>query len=235
MAKRRIVFIFFYFILFLCSSCSTLKRESTPSPIAPAQDEKTKTSEIYGPQDLYGPKADEPKKEAYGPEPIRVRPLVLVFGPGLARGFSYIGILKALEEAKIPIGAIIGTEMGAIVGIFYSLSQNINEFEWSFQKLKFFHNVRSLLSKFKKTVFMDKKTEKIINQALGEKEIQQGRTPLYLVFDDLAKQNQVLFDKGKGALLARTALALPGFLAPVEIFKNILPSYNKPFPISEAK
>jgi len=44
----------------------------------------------------------------------------LVLGGGGARGFAHIGVLRALEEAGIPIDRIGGTSMGAIVGAQYA-------------------------------------------------------------------------------------------------------------------
>ncbi len=44
----------------------------------------------------------------------------LALGGGGARGLAHIGVLKALEEEKIPIDAIAGTSMGAIVGGTYA-------------------------------------------------------------------------------------------------------------------
>jgi NTE family protein len=46
----------------------------------------------------------------------------LALGGGGARGLAHIGVLKALEEEKIPIDAIAGTSMGAIVGGAYAQS-----------------------------------------------------------------------------------------------------------------
>jgi NTE family protein len=46
----------------------------------------------------------------------------LALGGGGARGLAHIGVLKALEEEKIPIEAIAGTSMGAIVGGAYAQS-----------------------------------------------------------------------------------------------------------------
>jgi NTE family protein len=43
----------------------------------------------------------------------------LALGGGGARGLAHVGVLKALEEEKIPIHAIAGTSMGAIVGGAY--------------------------------------------------------------------------------------------------------------------
>jgi NTE family protein len=46
----------------------------------------------------------------------------LALGGGGARGLAHIGVLKALEEEKVPIDAIAGTSMGAIVGGAYAQS-----------------------------------------------------------------------------------------------------------------
>jgi len=45
-------------------------------------------------------------------------------GGGGARGLAHIGVLKALEEEKIPIHAIAGTSMGAVVGGAYAQMGN---------------------------------------------------------------------------------------------------------------
>jgi NTE family protein len=53
--------------------------------------------------------------------PARVRPRIcLVLSGGGARGMAHIGVLKVLEEMKIPIDCIAGTSMGAVVGGLYA-------------------------------------------------------------------------------------------------------------------
>ncbi len=44
----------------------------------------------------------------------------LALGSGAARGLAHIGVLKVLEEAKIPIDIITGTSMGAFIGAMYA-------------------------------------------------------------------------------------------------------------------
>jgi len=46
--------------------------------------------------------------------------VALVLGGGSARGFSHIGLIKALEEHGIPIDMIVGTSMGSIVAGLYA-------------------------------------------------------------------------------------------------------------------
>lgn len=56
------------------------------------------------------------------------RPKVgLVLAGGGARGASFIGVLKYLEELDIPIDYVIGTSMGAIIGGVYALGYSPDE------------------------------------------------------------------------------------------------------------
>ena len=53
----------------------------------------------------------------------------LVLSGGGARGLSHVGVLKVLEAARIPIDAIAGTSMGAIVGGLYASGMSAAELE----------------------------------------------------------------------------------------------------------
>ncbi|WCT73296.1 patatin-like phospholipase family protein [Sphingomonas naphthae] len=43
-------------------------------------------------------------------------PITLALGGGAALGWAHIGVIRTLQDAYIPIGAVAGTSMGAIVG-----------------------------------------------------------------------------------------------------------------------
>lgn len=51
----------------------------------------------------------------------------LVLSGGGAKGLAHIGVIKALEENKIPIDYIAGTSMGAIVGALYAAGYSPEE------------------------------------------------------------------------------------------------------------
>ena len=53
----------------------------------------------------------------------------VVFGGGGAKGAAHIGVLKVLEEQKIPVDYIAGTSMGAIVGALYASGLSAGELE----------------------------------------------------------------------------------------------------------
>lgn len=44
----------------------------------------------------------------------------LVLSGGGARGYAHLGVLKVLEENRIPVDCIAGTSMGAVVGGLYA-------------------------------------------------------------------------------------------------------------------
>ena len=59
-------------------------------------------------------------------EPLRTG---LVLSGGGARGLAHIGVLKQLEEMNIPIDAIAGTSMGAVIGGLYAAGYSADELE----------------------------------------------------------------------------------------------------------
>ena len=51
----------------------------------------------------------------------------LVLGGGGARGGAHVGVLKVLEELRIPVDYVVGTSMGSIVGGLYASGLNSEE------------------------------------------------------------------------------------------------------------
>jgi NTE family protein len=59
------------------------------------------------------------------------RPRVgLVLGGGGARGAAHIGVLRELERLQIPVDAIAGTSMGAVVGGLYATGMSAADLEY---------------------------------------------------------------------------------------------------------
>jgi NTE family protein len=63
--------------------------------------------------------ADEPPRPRIG----------LVLSGGGARGLAHVGVLRALEEMRIPVDAIAGTSMGAVVGGLYASGMTAAEID----------------------------------------------------------------------------------------------------------
>lgn len=58
-----------------------------------------------------------------------VRGVALVLSGGGARGVAHLGVLKVLEELRVPVDCVVGTSMGAIVGGAYASGLSVEEME----------------------------------------------------------------------------------------------------------
>ena len=56
----------------------------------------------------------------YSQSPFSPIKLGVALAGGAARGFAHIGVLQAIEELELPLGAVAGTSMGAIIGSLYA-------------------------------------------------------------------------------------------------------------------
>jgi NTE family protein len=61
-------------------------------------------------------------------DPHRPR-IGLVLSGGGARGAAHVGVLKVIDEMRIPIDAIAGTSMGAVVGGLYASGMPVSEID----------------------------------------------------------------------------------------------------------
>ena len=74
--------------------------------------------------------AEEASDQTPAAQPAGQRPRIgLVLSGGGARGAAHIGVLKVLEDMHVPIDAIAGTSMGAVVGGLYASGLSPREIE----------------------------------------------------------------------------------------------------------
>ena len=62
--------------------------------------------------------------------------IALVLSGGGARGGAHIGVLKALQELRVPIDEIAGTSIGAVVGGFYVSGMTVQDMEQLVESLE---------------------------------------------------------------------------------------------------
>lgn len=186
--------------VFAALGCSTVQRSSLPNsmeatpPLFPGM-KSTQQKDIVGPPEAFGPGVQQ-GSSVYGPELNQVRPVVLVLGPGMARGFAYVGVLEALHENKIPIAAICGAEIGALVGALYATSSSVNQFEWKILKLKEELFVsRTLLGGQKARSELNGPLIDFIRQVFGDKKLSDALIPIHVV-GSTKKQSIELIQSG---------------------------------------
>jgi predicted acylesterase/phospholipase RssA len=76
----------------------------------------------------------------------RPRRIGLALSGGGARGLAEVGVLKALEEAGIPIDCIAGTSMGAVVGGLYAAGVPVDSLEKIANRTDLFRTPSSYLN-----------------------------------------------------------------------------------------
>jgi len=70
-----------------------------------------------------------PRPDSLAAAPPRRPRIGLVLSGGGARGAAHVGVLKVLEDLGVPIDAIAGTSMGAVVGGLYASGLTAREIE----------------------------------------------------------------------------------------------------------
>ncbi len=195
-----------YFALLIAavifSGCASAKKspESGTPPSAVVQGE----AEIYGP-----PKPQAP--DTYGPEKIHHKTAVLVFGPGMAEGFVHAGVLRALKDAKISVGAVLGTEMGSLIAAIYSLDENANRLEWALHRFdEQAFSGGGLLSGIFKGPGSGSKLRSELQREFSKRDISQSKIPLRVMFE--SDGAPVIASRGGLIDALRGALADPKLL-----------------------
>lgn len=64
------------------------------------------------------------------------RKVAVVLGPGGAKAFAHVGVLKTLAQNRIPIDKVVGLEWGALVGGVYASKGQVHEVEWKLYKME---------------------------------------------------------------------------------------------------
>ncbi|PYS21973.1 MAG: hypothetical protein DMF72_15250 [Acidobacteria bacterium] len=71
----------------------------------------------------------------------------LALSGGAARGIAHVGVLRALEENNIPIDAIAGASVGALVGGSYAAGLSIEQLQKMAHGFRWRHTARLSFSR----------------------------------------------------------------------------------------
>ena len=139
----------------------------------------------------------------------------LALGGGFARGILHIGILKALEDARIPVDYVAGTSVGALVGSFYCAGIPACELVEIARMARFRDFARWTLSRYG---FCS--TDRIIRfceRVMKTKSFDELKIPFAVTATDIRNGEAVVFTKGSLIDSVRASCAYPGMFPPVEI------------------
>jgi NTE family protein len=144
--------------------------------------------------------------------------LGLALGGGGARGFAEIGVLRVLEQEKIPVDFVAGTSVGSLVGAFYADSGRVLDAEFLAVSVTdedlFDYKALSFLSG---GFVKGDRLEAFLVKNLKHRTIETFRIPYAAVATHLRTGKTVVFEKGPVARAVHASAAIPGVFVPVEI------------------
>ncbi len=145
------------------------------------------------------------------------RRLGLALGSGSARGLAHIGVLKVLEREGVPVGAIAGTSIGALIGGAFAAGVTADEMERIAVSVDFKHLV-SLADVARPTTALvnGRHVEEFIRDVVDNQTFADVRIPFCCIAVDVAAEREVVLRDGDLASAIRASVSTPVVFAPVE-------------------
>lgn len=143
------------------------------------------------------------------------RAIGLALSGGGARGYTHIGLLKALEERGVPVDVVYGTSMGAVIGAGYSVSVDVPEV---YRLAAMFGDRKRLMDKTLPLVALtrSRKVNETLRSLYGEDTtIEDLWVPFTCVSASLTHAELRVHDRGPVWRAVRASAAIPGVFTPV--------------------
>lgn len=154
--------------------------------------------------------------------PPQERPKVgLALSAGGVRGFAHVGVLEVLHNAGVPIDAMAGTSMGAVVGSLYAAGLPTEQLWEISQHIQMdtitpdFNLMGLLKLLFLQKLPSSRNLQDFFNQQIGHMRFEDMAIPFATAAMDVKTGEQVVFDSGPVDIAVRASMNLPGVFDPV--------------------
>jgi NTE family protein len=149
-------------------------------------------------------------------KPVKKQPVIaLVLGGGSAKGFAHVGVLRVLEQEKIPINMIIGTSVGSLIGGLYAANPDSFQLEWTAFKIERGDILDFSIAYSKLGPVQGVRLETFVDQHAKVKRVEETKIPFYPIATDLNTGETVILEKGPLARAIHASSAIPGIFVPV--------------------
>lgn len=151
---------------------------------------------------------------------VEIAPRVgVALGGGGARGFAEVGVLRVLDEERIPVSVIAGSSVGAVIGALYADRPDVFALEYEALAIQERDLLdRSLLSLLSGGGYAKgERIESFLGSHLAHAAIEDLPLRFAAVATDLTSGETIAFERGPVARAVRASAAIPGIFAPVEI------------------
>ncbi len=139
---------------------------------------------------------------------------------GVAKVIAHVGVLRAFEEAGIPVDAIAASSGGAIIGAFYCAGVSLDEMEDLAEELSWKKLTRVTIPRL--GLLSNDKLERFLRDRLGEIRFEDLKKPLAVVAADLTTGRRAVFTKGPIGPPIRGSCSIPQLFPPVQIDGNLI-------------
>jgi len=154
-------------------------------------------------------------------DPAFKRPKIgIALGGGFARGLAHVGVLKVLEENKIPIDFIAGTSVGSVIGAAYCSGISARELEELARLVRMKDFSRWTISRF--GIATNDRMAGFLGRMLKCKTFEELKIPLAVVATDFVTGEGAVFTKGPLVDPVRASCAYPGMFLPVKYNGQLL-------------
>jgi predicted acylesterase/phospholipase RssA/CRP-like cAMP-binding protein len=139
----------------------------------------------------------------------------LVLGGGGARGFAHLGVLRALEEARVPVDVVGGTSVGAIMGAFCALG--LDDAERVRRAVTALTRSGRLARPTLPLVALSsgRRVDRLLAQYLGPALIEDLPLRFFCISASLTRAEKLIHDRGPLWPAVRASISLPGIFPPV--------------------
>ncbi len=139
----------------------------------------------------------------------------LAMGGGFARGIAHLGVLRVLEENRIPVHSIAGVSAGAMVAAAWASGADSHEIEKIAKAMRFQDIARWTLSRL--GLVTSERMLSFLKRLLKVYSFEEMRLPLAVVATDLRTGHPVTFrDRGDALMPIRASCSYPGLFLPVQ-------------------
>jgi len=170
---------------------------------------------------------------------VEVRPKIgLALGGGGARGFAHVGVLRVLEQEKIPIDVVVGSSVGSLVGALYADKGRVLDAELTALQIEeedlFDAGPLSILSG---GFVRGERLQEFVRKNLAHPAIEDMAVPFAAVAVDLESGQTAVFRRGPAASAVRASCSIPGVFAPAVIDGRtyVDGGVTNPVPVSVAR
>ncbi|XP_035260000.1 patatin-like phospholipase domain-containing protein 6 isoform X1 [Anguilla anguilla] len=145
--------------------------------------------------------------------------IALVLGGGGARGCSHVGVIKAMEEAGIPIDIVGGTSIGSFIGALYAEERSAvrtkqRAREWAKAMNSVFKTVLDLTYPIT-SMFSGSAFNTSIYKVFQDKQVEDLWLPYFNVTTDITASAMRVHKDGSLWRYVRASMTLSGYLPPL--------------------